>query len=297
MHPPFHPGELEMQRLAGVEDAARRVGTIIAPGLPDGVDRFLARQRLAVGATLDRDGRAWASLLTGPPGFLAPAGEDLLRIGARVGAGDPFLGNLAARPELGLLAIDLGRRQRMRFNGRGMVSEEGVFLLVDRAYGNCTKYIQMRRLAGEVATAGIAAPRVGDRLSREQRAWIASADTMFVASSHPEGGADASHRGGFPGFVRVVGADRIAFDDYPGNAMFNTLGNLWVNPSVGLLFVDFNGGAVLQLSGRARIGKDFSVEVTIDEVRETPGGCPLRFEFLEYSPVNPVNPLIKETTT
>jgi len=56
---------------------------------------------------------------------------------------------------------------------------------------------------------------------------------------------------------------------------------------VGLLFVDFAGGGVLQLSGRARIGADRSVEATIEEVRETPAAFPLRFEFVDYSPANP----------
>jgi predicted pyridoxine 5'-phosphate oxidase superfamily flavin-nucleotide-binding protein len=261
------------------------VAKIMAPGLPAGAEPFLARQRLAVAATLDPGGRPWASLLTGPPGFLAPAGEDLLRIASRWAPGDPFLGNLAGRPELGLLAIDLGRRQRLRLNGRAMVSAEGVFLLVDRTYPNCSKYVQRRRLVGEVAGAATAT-RVGDALTAEQQAWIAAADTCFVASAHPSG-ADASHRGGFPGFVRVVDGRRIAFDDYPGNAMFNTLGNLQLDARLGLLFVDFTGGGVLQLTGRARVGPDRAVEATIDEVRETPAACPLRFELDEYSPANP----------
>ena len=275
-----------MQRRAGVMEEARRVGAIIAPGLPAGAGPFLARQRLAVAATLEPGGRVWASLLTGPPGFLAPVGADLLRIGARWIPGDPLLGNLAARPELGLLAIDPGRRQRMRFNGRGLVSPEGVFLLVDRAYANCTRFIQRRRLAGE-APGEVAATRIGGALTEAQQAWIASADTFFVASAHPEAGADASHRGGLPGFVRVVDAQRLVFDDYPGNAMFNTLGNLQVHPRLGLLFVDFAGGGVLQLSSRARVGADRSVEATIEEVRETPAASPLRFDFVEYSPANP----------
>jgi hypothetical protein len=47
-----------------------------------------------------------------------------------------------------------------------------------------------------------------------------------MASFHPRGGADASHRGGRPGSVRVLDEGRLAFADYPGNNMFNTLGNL-----------------------------------------------------------------------
>jgi hypothetical protein len=57
--------------------------------------------------------------------------------------------------------------------------------------------------------------------------------------------------------------------------------------AIGLLFVDFAGGGVLQLRGRASVGDDRSVEVTIEEVRETPAACPLRYDFVDYSPVNP----------
>lgn len=270
-----------MQRRAGVAEEARRVAAIIAPGLPAGAAPFLARQRIAVAATLEPGGRVWASLLSGPPGFLSPVGEDLLRIGARWIPGDPLLANLAARPELGLLAIDPARRQRMRLNGRGLVSPEGVFLLVDRAYANCARFIQRRRLVDE-AVGEAAATSVGPALTAAQQARIASADTLFLASAHPEAGADASHRGGFPGFVRVADAQRLVFDDYPGNAMFNTLGNLQVHPWLGLLFVDFERGDVLQLSGRARVGADRAVEVTIEEVRETLAGCPLRYELVDY---------------
>ncbi len=276
-----------MQRRAGVVDEARAVGRIIAPGLPRAAASFLARQRLAVASSLEANGRVWASLLTGPAGFLAPVDNQLLRIAAQPTAGDPLAGNLAARPELGLLAFDATRRQRMRFNGRGLQTPDGIFLMVEQAYGNCTKYIQLRRLDSGDEAAGGEEPRVETRLSSRQQAWIGSADTFFIASFHLQGGADASHRGGFPGFVRALGPRRVGFADYPGNAMFNTLGNLVAHPRAGLLFVDFTNGHVLQMTGEARVARDFSVEVQVEEVRETLRACPLRFALLEYSPVNP----------
>ena len=274
-----------MQRRAGVLDRARAVGRGIASEVPEGAGAFLARQRLAAAATLDGAGRVWASLLTGPPGFLGAVDPQLLRLATRPVAGDPLADNISARPEIGLLVLDPRTRQRMRFNGRGLLSDEGLFVLVEQAYGNCPKYIQRRRPEpdGEARSAP-AAPRVTRSLDPGQRARIARADTFFVATFHPTGGADASHRGGFPGFVRVPGPDRLAFDDYPGNSMFNTLGNLVAYPSTGLLFVDFGTGDVLQLTGRAKVGPDFTVEVVVDEVRDTPGASPLRFAFVEYSP-------------
>jgi len=285
---PFHPGEIEIQRRAGVREMADRVGRIIGSAVTPAAQLFLARQRLVVATTLDGDGGVWASLLTGAPGLVTAVDETLLRIQAEPADGDPLLANLKSRPEFGLLVIDVTTRQRMRFNGRGLVSPEGLFLLVDRAYGNCPKYIQMRRLEDGEASPGTT--RRLATLNARQSEWIAGADTFFIASFHPQGGPDASHRGGRPGFVNVLGADHLVFPDYPGNAMFNTLGNLSAYPQAGLLFVDFATGGVLQLTGRATVSRDLSVEFHVDRVLETPRATRLRFEFIEFSPAIPVTP-------
>ncbi len=287
MSGPFHSGEIELQRRSGVRDEARDLGRIIGRRIAPAVARLLTVQRLAVASSLDAGGRAWASLLTGPAGFIGAVDDEMVHIAARPIAGDPLLGNLAARPELGLLAIDPRTRLRLRFNGRGLVAEKGVFMLVDQTYGNCHKYIQRRALAADTATSATQPTGVADALSPGQRDWIARSDTFFIASFHPSGGADASHRGGFPGFVRVLDPRRLAFDDYPGNGMFNTLGNLVAYPATGLLFVDFESGDLLQLAGHAQVNEDFSVTYEIESVRETRAGSPLRWSFVEYSPANP----------
>jgi len=283
MSSPFHAGELELQRRAGVEDEARAVGRIIGSRIPAGAGRFLGSQRFAVVASVAADGRVWASWLHGPPGFLAAVDDQLIRLAARPLPGDPLEANLAARPELGLLVLDPSTRQRMRFNGRGLPTPEGTFLLVAQAYGNCPKYIQRRALEADAPCGAAPAPLVSTRLSERQQTWIRAADTFFIASFHPQGGADASHRGGLPGFVRVSGPNRLAFDDYPGNAMFNTLGNLAAHPQAGLLFVDFSTGDLLQLAGRACVSPDFSLSCEVDSVRETAAASPLRYRLVEYS--------------
>jgi predicted pyridoxine 5'-phosphate oxidase superfamily flavin-nucleotide-binding protein len=239
-----------------------------------------------VAASLDAEGRVWASLLAGPTGFLSAADAGRLFVTAQPIPGDPLGPNLAERPELGLLVIDPQTRQRMRFNGRARLSEEGLALDLRQVYGNCPKYIQLREAQADAVPAP-EPPRVTSRLATRQRAWLGNADTLFIGSFHPEGGADASHRGGFPGFVRVVGDDGLVFPDYPGNNMFNTLGNLAEYPRAGLLFVDFESGDVLQITARAHVEPGFDVRLDIDEVRETRAASPLRFRLLEYSPAIP----------
>jgi hypothetical protein len=94
------------------------------------------------------------------------------------------------------------------------------------------------------------------------------------------------------------GDRRLRFPDYAGNNMFQTLGNIAMDPRVGLLFVDFDTGTTLQLTGRARIlwerdgftdlaGGERAVEVEVDEVVEIEEQGPLGWRFLEYSPFNP----------
>jgi len=305
----YHPGEIEVQRRAGVRREADEVGRIIGGSIPLALGPLLEGFRLAVAASLDARGRVWASLLTGPPGFLKVVDETRLDIDARPVPGDPLSGRGEGRQALGILIFDPATRRRVRFNGKGLLKRGGgISLEVEQVYGNCRKYIQLRRLVDEerrpaAADAGGAvtggAPVRSTPLSAAQQARIAAADTFFIASAHPEGGADASHRGGRPGFVRVTGARTLSFPDYQGNNMYNTLGNLAADPRAGLLFVDFATGDLIQTTGRARLvwerdvvatfggGRHVVVDYEIDEVFETPGGSALRWVLVEPSPVNP----------
>jgi hypothetical protein len=92
-------------------------------------------------------------------------------------------------------------------------------------------------------------------LSPSDIGLIRAADTFFLGTTNPERGSDASHRGGAPGFVRV-GGGRLWWPDYPGNNLFNSFGNLAVDPEAALLFFDFDSGRTLQLSGLAEIDWD-----------------------------------------
>jgi ferredoxin-NADP reductase len=99
---------------------------------------------------------------------------------------------------------------------------------------------------------------------------------------------DASHRGGDRGFVQVINDRRIRFPDYAGNNHFNTIGNLVVDPRAGYLFVDFESGSLLQLTGTASIDWDSDplvqflgarrlVTLNIDEIVEIPSAVSLRW--------------------
>jgi predicted pyridoxine 5'-phosphate oxidase superfamily flavin-nucleotide-binding protein len=297
---PFHDGEITVQERAGVRAGATKIGRSIDDEIAPAAAHFLAQRYTLYLGTLDGAGRPWASQLFGPPGFVGAVDGRTVRIDATPAPGDPVLENLRADPHVGLLAIDLATRRRFRVNGTATVGTDGTILVsVAQAYGNCPKYIQ-RREPVEVRPAPADPTRVARHrsLTATARAQIARADTFFLATANPADGADVSHRGGRPGFVEVASDTRLVWPDYQGNMMFMSLGNVAVHPFAGLLFVDFETGDVLQLTGRAAIdwdaahaatvpGAERLVTFDVDELIAAPAASPLRWRLVEASPTNP----------
>ena len=283
----YHEGELAAQRRGGVADAAARLERLPRPEIPPAAFDFLREQTLAVIATADASGRMWASPLAGLPGFLRATGPRTLRAASRPAPGDALATNLEEESLVGLLAIQPRTRRRMRVNGRGRwISAGELEITTEEVYANCPKYISRREPDLTQAAFPAPAQRSG-RLDGRQQALISSADTLFIATRHPERGADASHRGGEPGFVRLRadgdGPDILWLPDYPGNNMLNTLGNLLVEPRAGLLFLDFELGDALQLTGRGepRWEEDRrELLFRVDEAVELPGALGHRWRAL-----------------
>ena len=297
---PFHSGEVAVQERAGVRAGATKIGRSIDDEIAPAAAHFLVQRYTIYLGTLDATGRPWASQLFGPPGFVGAVDPRTVRIDATPGPGDPLLENLRADPHVGLLAIDLVTRRRFRVNGTAAVDADGTIVVtVAQAYGNCPKYIQRREPVDVRQTPADPARVTRHRaLTATARAQIARADTFFLATAHPSAGADVSHRGGRPGFVAIASDTRLVWPDYQGNMMFMSLGNVAVHPFAGLLFVDFETGDVVQLTGRATIdwdpahaagvpGAQRLVTFDVDEIVAAPAASPLRWRLVEASPANP----------
>jgi uncharacterized protein len=295
----FHEGEREVQRRAGVERVAAQVARHnITPWIPPEFGQFLARQPFVVIAGVDSDERVWASPLAGGIGFARALDDRRVLLAADPPAGDPLEAALE-HARVGVLAIEFTTRLRIRLNGVAKRTAEGIVLTVEEAFGNCPKFIQRRLPAGALEAARGRGHKIGNELDGDQVRIVARADTFFIASAHPDRGADASHRGGRPGFVDVSGDGReLVFPDYPGNRMFQTLGNLAADPRVGLLFLDWESGMALQLTGRAEIiwdesevrawpGAERLVRISVGAVHERAGAMPARWELIEPSRLNP----------
>jgi uncharacterized protein len=288
----FHEGEREMQRRTGSEPAARRLEGSIRDHLPPAAIEFLSSRREVIAASLDGEDRPWAAVVSGSAGFARAASPRALVLDGSAFETDGLRDRLRARPQIGLLFMDFEQRRRMRVNGRAAVAADGaVALEIAEAFSNCPKYIQRRVPLpdGEARRAPAAAAQT---LDAAQRARIAAADTFYVASAHPERGLDASHRGGAPGFVQVDELGTISWPDYPGNGMFQTLGNALVRARAGLLFLDHATGAALALTGRlaVELGSESAprrVRFMPESVRDRSFATPGRWRLVEPSPHNP----------
>ena len=285
-------------------EQARSNGRVIGNTIIPGAIKFTKKQPFVVMGSVDQQQNLWASIIVGSTGFITaePHALDidvsrLLRIDA-----DPVWQNLVDDPRIGILVIDLRSRARLRVNGRvSFRADDQLHVDVEQAYPNCPQYIQRRNYRPDLDQESRFESEAGTTSNcTNNKQWIASADTLFVASEHPSSGLDASHRGGNPGFIQVLDSTRLRIPDYSGNGMFNTLGNFAVNPRAGILIPDFENGRTLQLTGRAEVHWDvpdphnetggtgryweFTVDRWIQIDRSLPGAT----EFLDYSPHNPV---------
>ncbi len=230
---------------------------------------FFQKLPFVLAGSTDSAGQPWASLVPGRPGFAFSPDPKHLRVGALPNVSDPLAGNLAIGSPIALLGIELLSRRRNRLNGFvSSLDAQGWTVEAVQSYGNCPQYIQSRDLRYVDPQAGTDESQATSETSRavkqqclraEDASLIARSDTFFIASFNPRKedgeshGADISHRGGRPGFVRVDGPERLTVPDFIGNFYFNTIGNLQVNPSAGLLFPDFRTGDILMLGTRATV--------------------------------------------
>jgi predicted pyridoxine 5'-phosphate oxidase superfamily flavin-nucleotide-binding protein len=269
MESPFHRGELELQERAGSRARLAVAGSrVVRDFMPEQHRELFSRLPWLFASTLDGQGRSWASVLVGHPGFIHTPDEHTLRIAARASFGDPLGANLRLGAPIGLLGIELETRRRNRMNGTVMALRDGSFdVHVGQSFGNCPQYIHTREPYFTAEPESVSMPRAlraeGSELSSRAQELIRRADTFFIATAaeharggDPVAGCDISHRGGNAGFVSVgtEGSGSVLYaPDFRGNNFFNTFGNLMHNPSAGLLFVDFDSGDVLSLTGTARV--------------------------------------------
>jgi len=302
---PFHAGEMAIQERLGVRTKMEAVGRrVIRAYLLDQHRQFFAQLPFLIAGTVDAQGSPWASMLVGAPGFLSTSDERTLQVKSPPLFGDPFAKTLAVGIDIGLLGIELHTRRRNRLNGAVVAIAPNQFTVkVGQSFGNCPQYIQARSFALTDGVKNFTAPKplhLIERFGTPERAMIKTADTFFIATTFQgEAGAakgvDVSHRGGKPGFVGIDDDRTLTFPDFVGNFHFNTIGNLAVNPHAGLLFIDFDRGDLLYLTGTAEVlwesdesraftGAERVIRFHLSHGWRVEGSLPLRWSAPDYSP-------------
>jgi NAD(P)H-flavin reductase len=131
---------------------------------------------------------------------------------------------------------------------------------------------------------------------------IGKADLFFISSSNHDKDMDTNHRGGPPGFVRILSNNEegltLVYPEYSGNRLYQTLGNLKTTPQAGLVFPDFDTGDVLYITGKTEIlaGRaatdliahtNLAVKIRVEAVKFVTDGLTFRGHVGEFSPYNP----------
>jgi len=294
---PWHAGERAVHDRLGERALADRMH--IGNEMSDAADEFLQQQTIVYASALV-GADVWVTPLTGDPGFARGSGdEEEVTVDSRPPAGDPLATALAGVTRVGMLALEPATRRRIRLNGVSTPAADGIVIALDQLYGNCPRFIQKRTPGRPNLGARTSAPVLSPSLTARQVHLLESADTFVIGTADRDGNADASHRGGSPGFVQVVDPAHFRFPDYAGNHMYMTLGNLEVRPSAGFLFVDWETGATVQVTGAVVVDFDIAradalfpdaartVDVTVTSVVETAGRLPGSWTAPEYSRFNP----------
>lgn len=123
----YHSGSRAVQDRVGVRDLADHVGQAVGQGIRPVAAAFLEQQPMLVAGAADpATGAVWASLLTGPPGFVRATGVRQISVTGRPSEDDPLAAALAAEGTLvGTIALDPRTRRRMRLNGRSRPTAGG----------------------------------------------------------------------------------------------------------------------------------------------------------------------------
>jgi hypothetical protein len=114
---------------------------------------------------------------------------------------------------------------------------------VQEAQGSRAAYARMEAAPGTV----------NRELGLPEAEFLAARDSFYMASVGETGWPYVQHRGGPPGFVRVLDATTLGFADFRGNRQYVTVGNVGQEPRVALFFMDYPNRTRLKVFGRARL--------------------------------------------
>ena len=126
----------------------------------------------------------------------------------------------------------------------------------DTAFTPAVKAVQ-ERLGSRQGYAGMEA-RGGwsDTITDDLSRFIAQRDSFYLGTASAEGQPYIQHRGGPPGFLKVLDEKTLGFADYRGNRQYISMGNLSENDRVFLFLMDYPNRRRIKIWGRAQVVED-----------------------------------------
>src|SRR4051812_18867483 len=236
----YHAGQIEVQTEANTRPVAEMLREWVGPlgEFTMGADMIVLAAQV--------DGAFEFATLSGAPPLVEPAGGTSLQFPAPLFA-PPADGDTRL---VGGIAISLAERRRARINGELTCDYEPV-LRAFEGFTNCRKYIIPSLALEDAMHLG---PQAKEDVPLDD-AWLAAVvarcETSFLASISPEGQPDVSHRGGPDGFLHFdAAAGRLSWDEYVGDGMLKSGGNVRACSELALLVIDLETGDAAQLNGR-----------------------------------------------
>jgi predicted pyridoxine 5'-phosphate oxidase superfamily flavin-nucleotide-binding protein len=300
----FHEGERSLHQQLDIAERQQQLGLrMIRDHMPNQHREFFANLASVHIGAVDATGHRWAIMHTGSAGFMTSPDDKTQVIDSSPLPGQPTDLNLAIGAKTSVVGIEFETQRRNRLNATvGAAQDSTLSLHVDQSYGNCPKYIQVRNKTGAVPSTP-QLPTKSVSLSTADKDQIAAADTLLIASraaqlgDDPRAGVDINHRGGMPGFVTILDDNTLQFPDYKGNSFYNTFGYILSDDRIGLQFVDFETGTLLNIKGTAKLIEDLNddelplmgrgLRINVEMVVRAQGALHLRYTFSAYSDRNP----------
>lgn len=253
-------GQKALQKITGEEEIAKGRAPMLQATLHQRAVTFIENQIFVFLGSEDTEGNIWISLLVGKRGFVkVPSLEEVRLDLSQVVSNkeDIYFTNIITKPTTGILFHEAARRLRYRAWGKASLIDGQLSLKIRMGYKSCPKHIQ--KVAIELPeTIEPLHPTYtkGSSLGASELAWISNAHTFFVSTQTERGDVETSTRGGDPGFIEILENGQLRIPDYWGNSIYSTLGNMYINPKAALLFLDFETGECLQMTGTTALQFD-----------------------------------------
>ncbi|KAK6438494.1 hypothetical protein LTR95_005313, partial [Oleoguttula sp. CCFEE 5521] len=326
-HVPMHDGEVAMMKAMHAPVVDNPSFPAVSPQL---ANHLQIAPLIAIG-TLDKQGRPWTTLWGGQKGLAQSLGGNVIGIKTAVaGQFDPVVEELMGKEATGTIVreegrgrmvsgvtMDLQTRKRVKLFGHMIagalmvredeateaqehVVETQLVLKIDQSLGNCPKYFNKKLITPAAAKPVLVSD--SPQLNEGGLDLISKADLFFMSSAQNDKDMDTNHRGGPVGFVRILSNEPngavLVWPEYSGNRLYQTLGNLRINPVAGICIPDFDTGSMLYLTGATDIliGADaakvlprsnLAIQLRVTAARFVSEALTFRGERGEASPYNP----------